>query len=66
MGVKLGLTLREERRLKVFENWMMRKLCNLYSPNTVRVMTSRRIRWAGHVARMVDMRCAYTILVGVT
>jgi hypothetical protein len=27
--------------------------------------TSRRIRWAGHVARMGEMRNAYKILVGV-
>ena len=29
------------------------ELSDLYSfPNTVRVVTSRRMRWAGHVARM--------------
>ena len=47
-----------------FENWVMSKLFGLYLPSIFRVMKSRRIRWVGHVARMVDMRCAYKILVG--
>jgi hypothetical protein len=41
------------------------ELHNLYSsPNMIRMMKSRRMRWAGHVARMGEMRNAYTILVG--
>jgi hypothetical protein len=28
------------------------ELHNLYSPNIVRVIKSRRMRWAGHMARM--------------
>ena len=68
-----SLTLREERRLRVFENRVLRKvfgpkrdevtgewrklhneeLNDLYSlPNIVRVVKSRRMRWAGHVAHM--------------
>jgi hypothetical protein len=71
MDVKLGLTLREEHRLRVFENMMLssifrprrdevteewRKLHNeelrdLYSsPSIIRIIKSRRMRWAGHVA----------------
>jgi hypothetical protein len=67
------LTLRKERRLRVFENRVLRRLFgpkrngvtgewrklhnkelnNLYSsPNIVRVMKSRRMRWDEHVARM--------------
>ena len=67
------VTLREERKLRVFENRVLRKVFgpkrdevtgewrklhkdepnDLYSlPNIVRVVTSRRMRWAGHVARM--------------
>jgi hypothetical protein len=34
------------------------------SPNIVRVIKSRRIRWAGHVARMGEERGAYRVLVG--
>ena len=34
------------------------------SPNIVRVMKTRRMRWAGHVARMVKKRCVYSVLVG--
>jgi hypothetical protein len=69
----LSLTLREEHRLKVFENRVLRRifgprrdevtgdwmklhneeLHNMYSsPNK-----SRRMRWAGHVARMGDGEC---------
>ena len=38
---------------------------NLYSlPNIVRVIKSRWMRWAGHVARMGERRGAYRVLVG--
>ena len=41
------------------------ELNNLYSsPNIVQVMKSRRMRWAGHVARMAEERGAYRVLVG--
>jgi hypothetical protein len=41
------------------------KLHNLYSsPNIVRVIKSRRMRWAGHVARMGWGRDVYGVLVG--
>ena len=36
-----------------------------YSPNIVRVIKPRRMRWAGHVARMVEERGAYRVLVGI-
>ena len=32
------------------------------SPNIVRVIESRRLRWAGHVARMKDGRSDFKIL----
>jgi hypothetical protein len=72
-----SLTLREERRLKMFEKRVLRsifgpkkdevtgewrKLNNeglngLYSsPNIVRVIKSRRVRCAGHGARMREER----------
>ena len=68
-----SLTLREEHRLRMFENRVLRRIFgprrdgvtgewrkvhneesnDLYSSsNTVRVIKARRIRWAGHVARM--------------
>ena len=34
------------------------------SPNIVRVIKSRRMRWAGHVARMREERGAYRFLAG--
>jgi hypothetical protein len=34
------------------------------SPNIIRVIKSRRLRWAGHVARMGERRGAYRALVG--
>jgi hypothetical protein len=35
------------------------------SPNIIRVIKSRRMRWAGHVARMGEGRSVYSILVGI-
>jgi len=79
-----SLTLREERRLRVFENMVLRRifgprrvevtgewrrlhneeLNDLYSsPNIVRVIKSRRMRWVGHVARMGEERGVYSFLV---
>jgi hypothetical protein len=41
------------------------ELHNLYSsPDTVRQIKSRRMRWAGHVARMGEGRNVYRVLVG--
>jgi hypothetical protein len=41
------------------------ELHSLYSsPNIVRVIKSRRTRWAGHVARMGEGRGVYKVLVG--
>ena len=34
------------------------------SPNIVRVIKSRRMRWAGHVARMGEERGVYRVFVG--
>ena len=43
----------------------MRDLKDLHrSPNIVRVIKSRRMRWAGHVAHMWEVRGAYRVLVG--
>ena len=78
------LTLRDECRLRVFVNRILRRifglkkdengewrrlhneeLHSLYrSPNIVRVIKSRRFRWAGHVARMEEGRSAFKILAG--
>jgi hypothetical protein len=81
-----SLTSREEHRLRVFENRVLRRifgskrdevigswrklhneeLHDLYSsPSIVRVIKARKMRWAGHVARMGEVRGAY-ILVGRT
>jgi hypothetical protein len=41
------------------------ELSGLYSsPNIVRVIKSRRMKWAGHVARMGEGRGSYRVLVG--
>ena len=41
------------------------ELNDLYcSPNIVRVIKSRRMRWSGHVARMGERRGVYRVLVG--
>jgi len=77
-----SLTLREERRLRVFGNrkifgpkmvdvtgeWRKphtEELNDLYSsPNIIRVIKSRRMRWAGRVACIGERRGAYRVLVG--
>jgi hypothetical protein len=41
------------------------ELNDLYSsPNIFRVIKSRKMRWAGHVAHMGDSRGVYRVLVG--
>jgi len=41
------------------------ELSDLYcSPNIFRVIKSRRMRWAGHVARMLERKGVYRVLVG--
>jgi hypothetical protein len=41
------------------------ELRDLYSsPSIIRIMKARRMRWAGHVARMRKERNAYILLVG--
>jgi hypothetical protein len=41
------------------------ELHNLYSsPNIIRMIKSKRMRWAGHVAQIEAKRNAYRILVG--
>jgi len=42
-----------------------KELNDLHSlPNIIRVIKSRRMRWAGHVARMGESRRVYRVLVG--
>jgi hypothetical protein len=56
------------KRVEVTGEW--KKLHNeelraLYSsPSMIRIMKARRIRWAGHVARIGEKRNAYRLLVG--
>jgi hypothetical protein len=56
------------RRDEVKGDWRKlhnEELHNLYcSPNVIRMIKSRRMRWAGHVARMGETRNAYRLLVG--
>jgi hypothetical protein len=58
----------EPKRDEVTGEWRRlhnKELYALYSsPNIIRVMKSRRLRWAGHVARMGERRGAYRALVG--
>jgi hypothetical protein len=74
------LTLRKERRLKVFENRVPRRILGfkreelaggwrrlhneelhkLYaSPDIIKVINSRRMKWAGKVARMTAEKCVH-------
>jgi hypothetical protein len=79
------VTLREEHRLRVFENRVLRRIFgtkrdevtgewrklhsgelhnSCSSPNIIRQIKSRRMRWAGHVARMGEDSKVYRVLVG--
>ena len=81
----LSLTSREEHRLRVLENKVLRKIFKArrdeitgewrqlhnaelhalyFSLNIIRNLKSRRLRWAGHVARMEQSRNVYRVLVG--
>ena len=42
----------------------LRETCNMSTFFSVRVIKSRRMRWAGHVARMGEERGVYRVLVG--
>jgi hypothetical protein len=80
-----SLTVREEHKLRVFQNRVLRRIFgpkrdgvmggwrklhneevhNLYSsPSIMRIIKSRRMRWAEHVARMGEKRNMYRLLVG--
>jgi hypothetical protein len=84
-GETWSLTLRKERKRRVFENRVLRRvfgpkkdevagewtklhneeLSDQYSLlNIVWVVKSRRMRWAGHVARMGEGRDVHRVLVG--
>jgi hypothetical protein len=73
--VTWSVVLREEHRLRVYENRVLSRICgpkreevtgdwrrlhndelhNLYgSPNIITVIKLRRMKWAGHIARMVE------------
>ena len=77
--------MREERKARVFENTVLRRifgprrdevtrerrglhneeLNDFYSsPNILRVIKLRRMRWAGHVARMGEEKGVYRLLLG--
>jgi hypothetical protein len=75
LGEEHRLRVFEKGVLKIFgpkreEDGSWRKLHNdelhsLYSsPNIVRVIKLRRMRWAGHVARIGERRGIYRVLVG--
>jgi hypothetical protein len=80
-----SLTLREEHKLRMFENRVLRRIFGskwdgvtggwrklhneelhiLYSsPSIIRIIKSRRMRWAGHVVRMGEKSNVYRLLVG--
>ena len=51
---------RIEGEIKIIRN--LARHCR--SPNIVRVIKSRRLRWAGHLTTMEEFRSAFKILVG--
>jgi len=82
-----SFTLKEERRLRVFEIMVLRRILGpqrnevtgewrklhnedlnefYSSPNIVRVIKSKRMRWVGHVVRMGEERGVYRVSVDET
>jgi hypothetical protein len=80
-----SLTLREDHKLRVFGNGMLRRIFGVKrdevtggwrklhnkelrnlncSPSIIRLIKSRRMRWAGHVARMGEKRNVYRLRIG--
>ena len=79
-----SLTFRDERRVRVFEKRVLRRIFgtkmdvvtgewrklpnekfnDLYFSPNIWVIKSKRMRWAGHVARMGERRGVYRVLVG--
>jgi hypothetical protein len=80
----MGLILREEHRLRVFENRVLRRIFGpkrdevtgewrklhneepndlCFSPSIIRIIKSKSLRWAGHVARIEEKRNVSTLLV---
>ena len=56
---------RREEVTGELRRWHNEELNDLYSsPNIVRVIKLRRMRWAGHVARMGEGRGVYSVLLG--
>jgi hypothetical protein len=53
-----------KRRLSALPNVGPYIYIYTYIPNIVRVVKSRRMRWAGHVARMGEERGMHRVLVG--
>jgi hypothetical protein len=87
MSETWSLTLREEHRLRVFENKVLRRIFGPkrnevrggwrklqneelhdlnFSPNKIKVIKSRKVRWAGHIALVEENKNVYRILVGKT
>ena len=60
------MTVWDEMRLQVPKKTLHNEELNdlYFSPNIVRVTKSRRMRWAGHVVRMGEVRGVYRVLVG--
>jgi len=65
LGHKVGVIGQLNGLSTLTHNKNLALLNDLYSsPNIVRVIKSRRMRWAGHVARMGEERGVYRVLVG--
>jgi hypothetical protein len=54
------------RRRDKGENWIMRSFMIFFysSPSIIKIIKLRRMRWAGHVARMGEKMNTYRLLVG--
>ena len=58
-GPKMDEVREEWRRLHNIELYYL-----YFSPNIIRVIKSRRLKWSGNVARMRESRGAYSVSVG--
>jgi hypothetical protein len=65
-GAEKNVCIEEELVIGGWKNCIMGSFisCTLHHIHTIRMIKSKRMKWAGHVTRMGEKQNAYTVLVG--